>query len=56
MQYLINNGYKWNSLLKEISGIIEILRTYLIIVINKKNINRDWKSKSKDESLTIIFN
>jgi hypothetical protein len=37
-QHSINNDYKWNSLLKWVSGIIEILRAYLVIVINKKTL------------------
>jgi hypothetical protein len=46
-QYSINNSYKWNLLLKIVSGIIKILRTYLTMIINKKILlNECWKAKS----------
>jgi hypothetical protein len=37
-QYPFNNGYISNTLLKWLSDIIIILRTFLTMIYNKKNI------------------
>jgi hypothetical protein len=44
--------------LKEASAIIEILRTFLAMVINKKNVIKMeiGSQKNKDEPLTTVLN
>jgi hypothetical protein len=52
-QYSINKNYKWYLLLKIVSGIIKILRTYLTMIINKKNIIK-WMLEGKKQSTFLL--